>query len=267
MDQKEMEGLLIKMLDAVRPQLQADGGDAEFIRLEGNVATVKMVGSCGTCPFAMMTLKNTIETKFKELNPEIVVRRAIDTMNVSLVGVGGQGILLTAELLARAAAIEGLDVKKSEIHGMSQRGGSVVSSVRFGEKVYSPIIPEGQSDILVAFDRLEALRWGHVLKPGGRALLNKLDLEPITVTSGQQKPVENFEDRLKEAIPLAYYIDALDIAKKIGNERTMNMVIAGALSKFTPFSVDSWISALTERLPEKLVEVNLVAFAQGRNSL
>lgn len=186
------------------------------------------------------------------------------TMNVSLVGVGGQGILLTAELLARTAAIAGLDVKKSEIHGMAQRGGSVVSSVRFGEKVYSPIIPEGASDVLVAFDRLESLRWAHVLAPGGKVLLNKLDLTPITVTSGQQAPVADFEDRLAKTFPNAAYVDAAKIAEEVGNPRTMNMVIAGALSKFVPFEEAAWLEAMKERLPEKLIEINTIAFKRGR---
>jgi indolepyruvate ferredoxin oxidoreductase beta subunit len=191
----------------------------------------------------------------------------MSTINVSLVGVGGQGILLTAELLARTAAIAGLDVKKSEIHGMSQRGGSVVSSVRFGEKVYSPIIPEGKSDILVAFDRLESLRWAHVLAPNGKVLLNKLDLTPITVTSGQQQPVADFEDRLAKTFPNASYVDASTIAEEVGNPRTMNMVIAGALSKLVPFEEAAWFEAMKERLPEKLIEINTIAFKRGREAI
>jgi indolepyruvate ferredoxin oxidoreductase beta subunit len=189
------------------------------------------------------------------------------TTNVSLVGVGGQGILLTAELLARTAAISGLDVKKSEIHGMAQRGGSVVSSVRFGDKVYSPIIPEGASDVLVAFDRLESLRWAHVLAPEGKVLLNKLDLTPITVTSGQQPPVADFEDRISKTFPNASYVNAAEIAEEIGNSRTMNMVIAGALSKLVAFEEAAWLEAMKERLPEKLIEINTIAFKRGRESL
>jgi indolepyruvate ferredoxin oxidoreductase beta subunit len=189
------------------------------------------------------------------------------TTNVSLVGVGGQGILLTAELLARTAAISGLDVKKSEIHGMAQRGGSVVSSVRFGDKVYSPIIPEGASDVLVAFDRLESLRWAHVLAPEGKVLLNKLDLTPITVTSGQQPPVADFEDRISKTFPNASYVNAAEIAEEIGNSRTLNMVIAGALSKLVAFEEAAWLEAMKERLPEKLIEINTIAFKRGRESL
>ena len=190
------------------------------------------------------------------------------TINVSLVGVGGQGILLTADLLAKTAAISGMDVKKSEIHGMAQRGGSVISSVRFGTEVHSPIIPEGQSDILVAFDRLEALRWAHFLAKDGKVLLNNVDLVPVTVSSGLQQPVTDFETRLAKAFPDALAVDALAIAEKeIGNARTMNMVIAGALSALVPFEESKWIEAMEQMLTgpkAKLLPVNKEAFARGR---
>ena len=132
----------------------------------------------------------------------------METFNVSLVGVGGQGILLTANLLGRVAALAGLDVKKSEIHGMAQRGGSVASSVRFGERVCSPIIPASESDLLVAFDRLEALRCASQLKAGGKALVNDVYLTPVTVSSGQQPEVEDLAGSLKAALPSAVYVDA-----------------------------------------------------------
>lgn len=189
------------------------------------------------------------------------------TMNVSLVGVGGQGILLTANLLADAAAISGMDVKKSEIHGMAQRGGSVISSVRFGTEVHSPIIPEGQSDILVAFDRLEALRWQSFLAKDGKVLMNNVDLVPVTVSSGLQQPVTDFETRLAKAFPDVIMIDAAKIAEEVGNARTMNMVIAGALSALAPFKESAWIKAMEEMLTgpkAKLLDINKKAFALGR---
>lgn len=189
------------------------------------------------------------------------------TVNVSLVGVGGQGILLTANMLARTATLAGLDVKKSEIHGMAQRGGSVISSVRFGVKVNSPIIPEGQSDILVAFDRLEALRWKHFLAPTGKIVLNNVDLTPVTVSSGLQKPVEDFEARLAAAFPEALVVDAPKIAEEVGNARTMNMVIAGALSAVTHFTVEQWEAAMVESFTgpkAKLLDLNKKAFMLGR---
>jgi indolepyruvate ferredoxin oxidoreductase beta subunit len=189
------------------------------------------------------------------------------TINVSLVGVGGQGILLTANMLARTAAIAGMDVKKSEIHGMAQRGGSVISSVRFGTEVRSPIIPEGQSDVLVAFDRLEALRWSHFLAKDGQALINKVDLVPVTVSSGLQQPVADLEERLAKAFPYALLIDAAAVADEVGNARTMNMVIAGALSALTPFKEAQWIKAMEESFAgpkAKLLDINKKAFTLGR---
>ncbi len=190
------------------------------------------------------------------------------TINVSLVGVGGQGILLTADLLAKTAAMSGMDVKKSEIHGMAQRGGSVISSVRFGTEVHSPIIPEGQSDILVAFDRLEALRWEHFLAKDGKVLLNNVDLVPVTVSSGLQQPVTDFETRIAKAFPDALVVDALAIAEQqVGNARTMNMVIAGALSMLSPFKKSAWLKAMGESFTgrkAKLLEINEKAFELGR---
>jgi indolepyruvate ferredoxin oxidoreductase beta subunit len=186
------------------------------------------------------------------------------TVNVSLVGVGGQGILLTSDILAKTAALAGLDVKKSEIHGMAQRGGSVISQVRFGEKVYSPIIQDGASDLLVAFERLEALRWRHLLAPGGQALINTLDMVPVTVSSGQQPGVPDLGERLRAEYPAAKSVDALAIAERLGNTRVMNMVVAGALSTLTPFDAAVWERALRERIPAKLLDANLRAFEAGR---
>ena len=183
--------------------------------------------------------------------------------NVSLVGVGGQGILLTSDVLALAAMHAGLDVKKSEIHGMSQRGGSVISQVRFGVQVRSPIIPDGQSDILVSFERTEALRWAHLAKPGAKILVNDMDRIPVTVSSGLQAPVQDADKRLA-AYPGLTLIDANPLAIQAGNLRAANVVLMGALSAFVPFGEEHWQSALRERIPAKLLDVNLRAFAAGR---
>ena len=192
------------------------------------------------------------------------------TVNVSLVGVGGQGILLTADLLAKAAALAGLDVKKSEIHGMAQRGGSVISQVRFGADVASPIIQEGTSDILVSFDKLEALRWSHLLSEEGVALVNDLYLVPVTVSSGQQAAVENLDERVHQAFRKSVFVDAMKVAtEEVGNARTMNMVLAGALSTLTPFDEKLWHQAMKEMLTgpkARLLEVNEKAFALGRKA-
>ena len=190
------------------------------------------------------------------------------TVNVSLVGVGGQGILLTSDILARTAALAGLSVKKSEIHGMAQRGGSVISQVRFGDKVYSPIIADGTSDLLVSFDRLETLRWRHLLAPNGKVLMNEVSVTPITVSSGLQKDVDDLEGKIKaEYGDNLITIDAMKIAQEVGNIRTMNMIIAGALSTLTHFEVDTWKEAMRQRLPAKLVDMNLRAFDLGRAAM
>ena len=193
------------------------------------------------------------------------------TVNVSLVGVGGQGIILTADLLAKAAALAGLDVKKSEIHGMAQRGGSVSSQVRFGDGVASPIIQEGKTDILVSFDKLEAVRSAHLLAPGGVAVVNDMYLVPVTVSSGQQPDVADLDAKVRAAIPNLKVVDAMKIATEgAGNARTMNMVIAGALSTLCPFSEDVWLKAMAELLSgpkAKLLPVNGKAFALGRAAM
>ncbi|MBQ9430289.1 MAG: indolepyruvate oxidoreductase subunit beta [Kiritimatiellae bacterium] len=189
------------------------------------------------------------------------------TMNVSLVGVGGQGILLTSDILAKTATLAGCDVKKSEIHGMAQRGGSVISQVRFGDKVYSPIIPDGTSDLLVSFDRLETLRWRHLLAPNGKVLMNDTYITPITVSSGQQPEVEDLSGKLAAEYPDLLKIDAMQLAESLGNTRTMNMVIAGALSSLTPFGTELWQEAMRQRIPAKLIDLNLKAFDLGRQAV
>ena len=190
-----------------------------------------------------------------------------DVFNISLVGVGGQGILLTSEVLSRAAAHAGFDVKKSEIHGMAQRGGSVISQVRFGKRVYSPIIPDGASRLLVSFEKMEALRWRHLLAADGTALVNDLEIIPVTVSSGQQPGVTEQEAKLRACYPKITFVDAQVLAQQAGNIRAANMAIAGALSTFTPFDVKYWHDAMKERVPEKLLAVNVKAFELGRNAI
>ncbi len=190
------------------------------------------------------------------------------TTNVSLVGVGGQGIILTADLLAKTAAKAGYDVKKSEIHGMAQRGGSVTSQVRFGEKVASPIVQEGSADVLVAFDKLEAVRSAGILAKSGTALVNDLFLVPVTVSSGQQAMIPDLDGRVKGSFKRLVLVDAMKIAtEEVGNARTMNMVIAGALSTLTPFKEKDWFAAMEELLAgpkARLLEINRKAFLAGR---
>lgn len=189
----------------------------------------------------------------------------METTNVNLVGVGGQGILLTADVLARTAAAAGLDVKKSEIHGMSQRGGSVSSQVRFGENVLSPIIPAGETDILVAFDEVEAIRAFPSVRPGGKALVDRCYLVPITVSSGQAPAPEDPSKTLEKLFGTNLIrIDAGKIALAVGNKRTANMAIAGALSRLLPFPLEAWLEAMRGRIPAKLLDINIAAFEAGR---
>ncbi len=190
-----------------------------------------------------------------------------DVFNVSLVGVGGQGILLTSEILSRAAARAGYDVKKSEIHGMAQRGGSVISQVRFGRHVYSPIIPDGASHLLVSFEKMEALRWRHLLAPNGTVLVNDIELVPVTVSSGQQPAVFEQEAELRKLYEKIHFVDAQALARQAGNPRTANMALAGALSVLTPFELRCWHDAMEERVPAKLLAVNMKAFELGRDAV
>ena len=190
------------------------------------------------------------------------------TTNINLVGVGGQGILLTADVLARTAAEAGLDVKKTEIHGMSQRGGSVSSQVRFGASVLSPIVPAGEADILVAFDEVEAIRAFPSLRPSGKALVDRCYLVPVTVSSGQTPPPDDPGATLGRIYAgRLFRVDSRALAAEAGNARTANMAIAGALSRLLPFPEEAWLSAMRGRIPAKLLDVNLKAFALGRAAL
>ena len=182
--------------------------------------------------------------------------------NVSLVGVGGQGILLTSDIFALAAMHAGFDVKKSGIHGMSQRGGSVISQVRFGTKVHSPIIPDGESDVLVSFERTEALRYIHLTKTGAKIVVNDMERVPVTVSSGQQPAAKDVAKRLA-AYPGLMLIDANPLAEKAGNLRAANLVLVGALSTLVPIDEEHWLAAIRGRVPAKLLDVNLRAFALG----
>jgi len=187
-----------------------------------------------------------------------------ETVNISMVGVGGQGILLTSDITAKVAMAAGFDAKKSEVHGMAQRGGSVISQVRFGKKIYSPIIPDGASQILVSFEKMETLRWKHLAAPGAKVLVNMVDLVSITVSSGQQPAFEGTDAALESNFPGLVKVEAQKIALELGNARCMNMVMAGVISKYLAFEEAVWLQVMKERIPGKLLELNLKAFAAGR---
>jgi len=185
------------------------------------------------------------------------------TTNFLIVGVGGQGTILASRILSYLAQAEGYDVKVSEIHGMAQRGGSVVTQVRMGEKVYSPLIAEGQADVILAFERLEALRWAHYLKKDGTIIINDQAIEPVPVIMGLQEYPGKIIDRIKEKIPDTIAVNALEIAKECGNAKASNVVLMGVLARKTGFTKDKCIKALEEKVPAKFLELNKEAFEKG----
>lgn len=189
------------------------------------------------------------------------------TINILLSGVGGQGVLLASSILSNAALNQGLDIKQSEVHGMSQRGGSVVSHVRIGDLVHSPIVPEGQCDILVGFEPLEGLRHAHSLKKDGVLIYSVDRINPSTVSAGFAQYPEDMEKRL-DAFPIRRFpVKAGDLAESVGNRRSANVVLVGALSKFVDFPEEVWQKALAASIPAKLLELNIKAFALGRASV
>lgn len=185
--------------------------------------------------------------------------------NVLICGVGGQGVLLASEVLSEAAILAGHDVKKSEVHGMSQRGGSVVSNVRFGDEVRSPLINRGEAEVLMGFERLEAVRWLDHLKPAeGIAVVNDLEIWPMTVSSGTFEYPADIDERLEAATKRYWLFKATDIARDVGEPRAANIVLLGALSPALPLEDGHWTKAIERRVKQKYVEVNLKAFAAGR---
>ncbi len=187
--------------------------------------------------------------------------------NVFLAGVGGQGILLASEVLCEAFLLSGHDVKKSEVHGMAQRGGAVTTHLRYGKKVHSPLIEPGTADLLVAFEKMEALRFAHYLRPGGAALVNAQEILPPSVTMGKERYPSRIEDRLKGFTPDLFVVDALAAALSLHEVRAVNIVMVGAASRFLPLAEDAYVEALRAALPGKIVEVNVKAFRAGRGLL
>ena len=184
------------------------------------------------------------------------------TLTILLVGVGGQGTILAGNIVAMTAAEAGLDVKVSEIHGMSQRGGSVSTIIRVGDHVDSMVADPGCADVVVSFEAVEALRAQHMLKAGGKMFVNDEQIVPVSVHSGGFTMPTDVRERL-EAIG-AVLVSAGEIAREAGSPRSTNVVLVGALSTALPFSVDAWRDAIAKRVPPKTVEANLAAFERGR---
>lgn len=191
---------------------------------------------------------------------------ALKPTNVLMAGVGGQGVLLASEALALAAIEEGLEAKQSEVHGVAQRGGSVVSHVRFGPRVFSPLIRCGEVDILYAAERLEALRYAHYVKPGGRFVMDERAIKPIQLPGEPERPYpENVPDFLRQKGFEVLAMPAIERAVDLGEKRCANVVLLGALSTHLDIADESWRAALTRRMPAKILDLNLRAFAAGRD--
>ena len=183
-------------------------------------------------------------------------------MNIMVVGVGGQGTLLTSRIIGKTALNAGWDVKLSEVHGMAQRGGSVVTFVRFDKKVYEPVCEEGSVDVLISFERLEALRYAHFLRPDGIMIVNDTRIDPMTVVIGAKTYPEGILEGLEKEHKL-YTVDAGKIAKELGNSKVVNTVVLGVSAKHIGFTEDEWLETLKNTVPPKTIDINIKAFKAG----
>ena len=190
----------------------------------------------------------------------------METKNVMIVGVGGQGSLLASKLLGRLLLSKGYDIKVSEVHGMSQRGGSVVTYVRYGDKVYSPVIDKGEADYIVSFELLEAARWTEFLKPGGKIIVNTQQINPMPVIIGAAQYPENLLEKMQQAGLDVDGLDALSLAEAAGSSKAVNIVLMGHLSRYFDFTEEEWLEALEQSVAPKFLEMNKKAFNLGRNA-
>lgn len=188
----------------------------------------------------------------------------METKNIMIVGVGGQGSLLASKLLGRLLLTRGFDIKVSEVHGMSQRGGSVVTYVRFGDKVYSPVIDKGEADVIVSFELLEAARWTQYLKPDGKMVVNTQQINPMPVIVGAAQYPENLEEKIRSLGIELDAFDALSLAEQAGSAKAVNIALMGRLSKYFDFSAQEWLEAIAQSVPPKFLELNKKAFLMGR---
>jgi indolepyruvate ferredoxin oxidoreductase, beta subunit len=186
------------------------------------------------------------------------------TVSILFAGVGGQGIVLASRIVARCAFAAGYTVKESELHGMSQRGGSVISHVRFGEVVYSPLIPKGKAEFLVALEELEGLRYSYYLKPKGIVILNEKRVMPVTVNPDTNPYPEDVKARLIEMGFQVDTVNALEVSKELGNPKIENIIVLGLLSQHLPMPLSDWEKTIHDSVPPKTLEINLKAFERGR---
>lgn len=188
-----------------------------------------------------------------------------DVKNILLIGVGGQGTILTSKILSKGFVENGYDVKMAEIHGMSQRGGSVTTQIRYGEKVYSPVIEKGTADIIVSFEKTEALRWLEYLKEDGILVVNDYEIHPVTVAIGMAEYPDGVIEEYKSRVNNVHILKAHKIAEELGNTKCMNIVLLGALVKMFNLENIDWKALIKDSLPAKVVDLNIKAFEKGYN--
>ena len=193
---------------------------------------------------------------------EIIVKNS----NLLIAGVGGQGIILASDIISETALAAGYDVKKTDTLGMAQRGGSVVSHVRIGHRVWSPLIKEGEVDILLAFEKLEAARWSYFLRPGAIAIVNNHALPPLSVNLGNEcyPSYDEITNILRQRSDNIYFVDGTSRVKELGNTRMLNMFMLGCVSSFLPLKINIWKESISQRLPASILQINIAAFNQGR---
>ncbi|MDE6149389.1 MAG: indolepyruvate oxidoreductase subunit beta [Ruminococcus sp.] len=188
----------------------------------------------------------------------------METKSIMIVGVGGQGSLLASRLIGNVLLHQGYDVKVSEVHGMSQRGGSVVTYVKYGDKVYSPVVTKGEADIIISFEQLESARWLPYLKKGGHLVTSTQQIDPMPVITGAAAYPENIIEKIKSQEIDVIAVDALTLAEQAGNAKASNVVLMGVVSTKMPFDISVWENAVEECVPAKFLELNKKAFALGR---
>lgn len=189
------------------------------------------------------------------------------TTNILVSGVGGQGVILASDIMSEVFMEAGYDVKKSEVHGMAMRGGIVTSHFRFGKKVYSPLIKEGEVDILFAFEQLEGLRWINYLRPTGRIVMNDHKINPPAVNLGEMEYPRDIPEIVRSRIKNFHLVKGTEIASQLGDVRAANVVLLGAISRFFEVNGDLWLKTILDKLPSKVHELNRKAFSDGRDQI
>ncbi|HSD58252.1 MAG TPA: indolepyruvate oxidoreductase subunit beta [Methanotrichaceae archaeon] len=200
------------------------------------------------------------------MSTEMSAKMSAEIRSVVLAGVGGQGILLASEILAQAAMQAGFDVKTNEVHGMAQRGGSVIAQIRYGPEVHSPLVAKKTALVLGSLEQVEALRFADYLAPGGLAVVNAQSIMPVTVSMGAARYPEDIEAKLRKAFTRLVYIRAGDMAANLGDIRTANIIVLGAISRGLDLPIETWREAVASCVKEKFRDINLRAFEMGRSS-